>query len=234
MPGRRQGVDGPAGVGGAALFGGEKVDGDDDADNQVHQEAEGRHDAAGDRRHQGLGVGQHLFRQQAQQVLIVPREAVRDEVLHRRIALQQVRDPGVDGVVVDLHVVPQLQHAPVELRQQDGEQQVAHKADDGPGDEQAHRPGTRGAVLPLGLGLLRRRGEEQVVKEVDDRRQKVCEKTPQQDGGQGVQQLFQQGDEGPAAEKRVVENQDGADRQNGRQRRFPIDALLLHRQPSQR
>ena len=95
-----------------------------------------------------------------------------------------------------------------------------------------HRPGTRGAVLPLGVGLVHGGGEEQAVKEVDDRREEVREKPPQQDGGQGVQQLFQQGDEGPAAEKRIVKDQNGADRQDRRQRRLSIDPLLLHRQPS--
>ena len=71
-----EGIDGPAGVGGAAFLGGKEVDGDNDAHDQVHEEAQGGDDAAGDRRHKRLGVGKDLLRQQAQQIIVIPCEAV--------------------------------------------------------------------------------------------------------------------------------------------------------------
>ena len=215
-----------AGVGGTGLLGGQEVDGHNDAHQQVTHKAHHTEHAAGDDGHQRGGLGQHLLGDPVHEAVVGQVQLLGHPVLQRRIRLQQVGHPAADGVVIGLDVGKQLGNALIQLRQQHGGQQIQHHNDNGPGQQDAQGPKSPGG--PLSLFDLLSLGQEQLFKIIDHRRQQVGHEGTVQHRRQGGKELPAKGLQHPAAEKGVIKQQNGTDREKHRQSQLHMPVFPLH------
>ena len=219
-----------AGVGGTQLLGGQQVDGDDEAHQQVLQKADRAHHAAGGGSHDRLGLGQHFLREPGVDIRVVCVELGHHPLLQRGVGLQQVLDPAADGAVIQLRVGDELEDALIQLRQQHGCQQVQQDADDRPGQQDAHRPeGQRRPPVPqlgrLGMG-------RQLLEKIHHRGQQIGHKAAVENGGNGGHELPPEFLKHPVAEQSVVKQQDGAHGAEHRQAHLDVFLSLRHDIPS--
>ena len=219
-----------AGVGGAALLGIENVHRDDDAHYQVHHKVHHGPNAAADDQHQLLGLGEDILGHPVQEGVEGGVHLRGDPGAEGGVIFQEVVHPAVDGVVIGLQVIHQLHNAPVELRKQEGAQQVKKQPDDQPAQNNGAAPGEGGDVPAL-FGGAQLSGEKGAFKKVHHGHQQIAHEHAVENGHHGAQQLPADPQQHPAGKKRVVKEQNGRNGAKYRKTCAHIDIFLHGRRP---
>ena len=155
---------------GAPLLGGQQIDGHDDAHHQIHQKDQRVENPTGHRGHHLLGVGQHFIRQQGGQILEVEIHMLGNPAHSVGVFFQKTVHPTVYRVIIGFHIIHQLGHARVQIRNQDGHQQVTQHHEAGYdlllADQRAHG---RSEGRFIGFGILERRDLKAWTEELNRR-----------------------------------------------------------------
>ena len=138
-----------------------------------------------------------------------------------QILLQQLRHPGVDRIIIRLHVAHQGHRTLVQLRDQDAEQRIERQQHQRPGQQNA-----AGAHKAL-FSLAARNALDQFVKRVDDRREQIGHRRAVDHGAKRLEQHARQGHQHPVVKHRVVKDHECAGRQ--KRGKAPVKiAFFLH------